>query len=80
MEILPPVSDEELLNGSCGEIGGLVIVKRDLERAWVAKKPVARMDGFYRTDEEQRDWQLAQAELYEGLEYTPHPLPAKGEK
>lgn len=77
MDILPPVSDEELLNGSCGEIGGLVMVKRDLKRAWIAKKPGSRMDGFYRTDEEQRDWQLAQSELYEGLEYTPTPLAIK---
>lgn len=72
-----PVPDEDLLSGKHGEIGGLVMIKRDLARARLAGNKAARMDGFYRTDEEQRDWQLAQAELYEGLEYTPTPLAIK---
>lgn len=75
--MLKPVSDEALLSGKYGEIGGLVMIKRDLSRARLACDKAARIDGFYRTDEEQRWWQLAQAELYEGLEYTPTPLAIK---
>lgn len=75
MNTEPPVSDEYLLSGACGEIGGLVMIKRELEREWLAKTPGARIDGSFRTAEQQLEWQAAQAEFYEGLEYTPTLLP-----
>lgn len=76
--MLKPVSDEALLSGKHGEIGGLVMIKCDLARARLAGNKASRMDGFYRTDEEQREWQIAQAELYEGMECTSHPLTSNG--
>lgn len=76
--MLKPVRGEALLSGKHGEIGGLVMIKRDLARARLAGNKNARMDGFYRTDEEQREWQIAQDELYEGMEYTSHPLTSNG--
>ena len=48
------------------------MIKRDLARARLAGSPGARMDGSYRTDAEQIEWQMANAEIYEGIDYVPH--------
>lgn len=71
----PPVSDKELISGKYGEIGGLVMIKRDIARARIAANPLARADGFIRTDEQQREWQLIQASFYDDLPpYVATPL------
>lgn len=70
--MLKPVPDEDLLGGKYGDIGGLVMIKRDMARARLAGSPGARMDGSYRTDAEQIEWQMASAEIYEGIDYVPH--------
>ena len=69
--MLKPVPDEDLLGGKYGDIGGLVMIKRDLSRARKSAKAGARMDGSYRTDAEQIEWQLANAEIYREFEYKP---------
>lgn len=69
--MLKPVPDADLLSGKYGDIGGLVMIKRDMARARLAGSPGARMDGFYRTDAEQIEWQMASAEIYEGIDYVP---------
>lgn len=71
----PPVSDESLINGEYGEIGGLVMIKRELARARIAANPATRSDGFIRTDEQQLEWQLIQASFYDVLPpYVATPL------
>ena len=70
--MLKPVPDEDLLGGKYGDIGSLVMIKRDMARARLAGIPGARMDGSYRTDAEQIEWQMANAEIYEGIDYVPH--------
>ena len=70
--MLNPAPDEDLLSGKYGDIGGLVMIKRDLARARLAGSTGARMDGSYRTDAEQIEWQMANAEIYEGIDYVPH--------
>lgn len=71
----PPVSDESLISGRYGEIGGLVMIKRDLARARIAANPKARIDCSFRTDDEQREWQLIQASFYDDLPpYVATPL------
>ena len=69
--MLNPAPDEDLLSGKYGDIGGLVMIKRDMARARLAGRPGARMDGSYRTDAEQIEWQMANTEIYEGIDYVP---------
>lgn len=70
--MLKPVPDVDLLSGKYGDIGSLVMIRRDLSRARLAGNSGARMDGSHRTDAEQIEWQMGNAEIYEGIEYTPH--------
>lgn len=70
--MLKPVPDADLLSGKYGDIGSLVMIKRDMARARLAGSQGARMDGSYRTDAEQIEWQMGNAEIYEGIDYVPH--------
>ena len=70
--MLNPVPDADLLSGKYGDIGSLVMIKRDMAMARLAGSPGARMDGSHRTDAEQIEWQMGNAEIYEGIDYVPH--------
>lgn len=67
-------TDEELMEGAAGELSGLLLDRRDLIRARNNPVKGARLDGSFRTAEQQALWQIGHAELYGDQGYVPTPL------